>query len=97
MTTVFRYNSGPLIDLVLAFLNLRDVRDLNPGRLRPPNETKLNGFLKNLLVHPIVPRGSGRPRFRKIYKIVMTGADEYMFTNDNTGERLSISVGFSKS
>ncbi|KAF8525338.1 Piwi domain-containing protein [Gautieria morchelliformis] len=94
IATAVMYNSGPLIDLILAFLNLRDIRDLNPSRLKPPSEAKLNSFLKGLLVYAVVPIGSGRPRYRKIQKIVMTGADQYMFTNDNTGQHLSISAHY---
>lgn len=91
----FRYNGGSLMDLMLAYLNLRDVRHLTPGHVKRDSQARLNSFLKKLLVWPTVPARPGQqPRYRKIVKVVMTGANDYVFDNDTSGEHLTITVSF---
>jgi hypothetical protein len=77
----------------MNYLNLRDTRDLTPAHLTPIAQNKLDRFLKGLFVGATIPPRPGRPmRFRKLTKIVPVGADQYKFTNDKTGENLSVTV-----
>lgn len=89
-----RYNGGPLVDLLMAFLGVIDTRNLSPRHLGQ-SQARLNSFLKGLAVWSRVPQYPGRPpRYRKILRVVMTAPDDFMFTNDQTGKRMSISVSF---
>jgi hypothetical protein len=79
----------------MSFLDLRDIRHLSPTHLKPQSQARLNSFLKNLLVSPTVPARPGQPnRHRKIFKVVMSGANQYTFDDDTSGERLTITVSF---
>ncbi|KAF8592778.1 Piwi-domain-containing protein [Ramaria rubella] len=95
IATAVMYNRGSLVNLILAFLNIRDARDLSPDRLKPVTVKRLSSFLKNLAVAPIVPSRPGPLRFgRRIKKVVMDSADHYSFYNDKEGESMTITAHY---
>ena len=88
-----RYNSGPLIDLVMAAQGVRDARDITPARLNPQSQKRLTQFLRGLQVTAIVPPRKDKPiRYRPIKGIVLKGADHYRFTLEQTGEEMTVTV-----
>ncbi|GJJ07203.1 hypothetical protein Clacol_001403 [Clathrus columnatus] len=54
-TVAIMYRDGNLLDLVMEFMETRNVRDLIPTAFKGPQSKRLNEFLKNLMIAPTVP------------------------------------------
>ncbi|KAF8514872.1 argonaute-like protein [Hysterangium stoloniferum] len=89
IATAVMYVGGSLVETVLAFIGSNNARDLS--RVTEIQQRKLDQFLKGLLIGSKIPPRRGGPRWRKVLEIVMTGADDYMFLQEKTGENTSIS------
>ncbi|KAI0721640.1 Piwi domain-containing protein [Cerioporus squamosus] len=86
------YTPGPLIDTMLRYLELRDMRDLQS--LNQPNFARLRTFLKGVHVTVVIP---GQPRDRRLDRprpisdlIPQAGMQEF----DKDGERLTVQRHF---
>ncbi|RDX56915.1 Piwi-domain-containing protein [Lentinus brumalis] len=85
------YTPGPLIETMLRYLELRDVRDLQS--INPPNFARLRTFLKGVHVAIVIPGQSRdrRPRPRPISDLIPHAALQEF---DKDGERLTVQRHF---
>ncbi|KIJ37387.1 hypothetical protein M422DRAFT_231745 [Sphaerobolus stellatus SS14] len=91
IATAVMYSSGSLLDLVKEFLGVSNVRDISPNSpaLNRMNAQRLKKFLRGLRVRTTTPFRDP-PSWKRIFDIVLTGADDYTFDLNTTGENISI-------
>ena len=82
-----RYNSGPLINLVMAAQGVCDAHNITPRCLNPQSQRWFTQFLRGLQVTATIPPQKDKPiRYHPINGIVLKGADQYKFTLEQTRE-----------
>ena len=85
-----RYKSGPLIEVMLDFLNERNIRALDMSD-KEPRFHSLEKFLKKLRIIVKTGNNGGRSRIKCIRGLVPAGG-EFTFHKESEGKTVTVAV-----